>query len=129
MFERNSTTAVNHICLFSMALCLIVITARNEVGQCYVFTRVCDSVHRGEVEGSGRGVSPGPYPGRRLRGLAGGSPGPHLGRVARLTPGRWCVSQHALRQIPSADGYCCGWYASYWNAFFFEFYNFLIESR
>ena len=30
------------------------------------------------------------------------------------------LSQHALRQNPpppSADGYCCGQYASYWNAF------------
>ena len=27
-------------------------------------------------------------------------------------------SQHALRQTPPpADGYCCGRYASYWNAF------------
>ena len=25
--------------------------------------------------------------------------------------------QHALRQTPPADGYCCGQYASYWNAF------------
>ena len=23
------------------------------------------------------------------------------------------------RQNPLADGYCCGWYASYWNAFLF----------
>ena len=46
----------------------------------YVFTRFCHSVHGGvsrpipreEVEGSGRGGSPGPYPGGRLRGLARG---------------------------------------------------------
>ena len=33
-----------------------------------------------------------------------------------------CVSQHALRQTPPpllADGYCCGRYASYWNAFLY----------
>ena len=27
------------------------------------------------------------------------------------------VSQHALRQTPQANGYCCGRYASYWNVF------------
>ena len=27
------------------------------------------------------------------------------------------VSQHAFRQTPPADGYCCGRYAFYWNAF------------
>ena len=69
---------------------------------------------------------PDPHPGGSLRGLAGGvsrptprvevqgsgqegSPGPHPGGG----------SQHALRQIPPPDGYCCGWYASYWNAFLF----------
>ena len=39
------------------------------------------------------------------------------------------VSQHALRQTPPGrDGYCCGRYASYWNAFFFiNFYLFTIS--
>ena len=49
-----------------------------------------------------------------------GNPG-----VSRPMPGGvWCpgsalrgVSQHALRQTPPADGYYCGQYASYWNAF------------
>ena len=41
----------------------------------------------------------------------GGSPGRHPGEG---------VSQDALRQTPPpADGYCCGRYASYWNAFLF----------
>ena len=40
------------------------------------------------------------------RPTPGGSPGPHSG-----------VSQHALRQTPPADGYCCRRYASFWNAF------------
>ena len=46
---------------------------------------------QGELEGSGHlgGVS---------RLTLGGSPGPYLGGV----------SQHALRQTPPADGYCCG---------------------
>ena len=79
----------------------------------------------------------------RLRGLAGGGfsrPTPGGGgwgvwlEVSRPTPGggggwevrglqthTWGVSQHALRQMPPspADGYCCGRYASYWNAFLF----------
>ena len=62
----------------------------------------------------------------------GGSPGPHLGGEgwgawlggSRPTPGgsrpRRGVSQHALWQtLPPADGYCCGQYTSYWNAFLF----------
>ena len=64
---------------------------------------------RGEVEGSGlRGVSR-PTPG-------GGVEGSGLGGVSRPTLGGL---QHALRQTPPppADGYCCGRYASYWNAF------------
>ena len=24
---------------------------------------------------------------------------------------------------PGADGYCCGWYASYWNAFLFSMHE------
>ena len=38
-------------------------------------------------------------------------------------PGLGDVSQDALRQThtPQADSYCCGRYASYWNAFLFLF--------
>ena len=43
----------------------------------------------------------------------GGCPGPGPGGG---------VSQHALRQTPPADGYCCGRYASYWNVFLLEFF-------
>ena len=93
--------------------------------------------------------SPGPHPEGSLRGLAGGlqahTRGGRLrglarggvsrttaggGGVSRPTPGglqahtqgEGCVSKHALRQTPSthtAGGYCCGRYASYWNAFLF----------
>ena len=62
---------------------------------------------KGELEGSGLGGSPDPHP--------GGSPGPHHGGLQAHTQGG--VSQHALRQTP--NGYCCGQYASYWNAFLF----------
>ena len=75
--------------------------------------------------------SPGPHPGGRSRGLVGwGSPGPHPGEVEGSGWGglqahtQGCVSQHALRQTPPppADGYCCGRYASYWNAFLFSIF-------
>ena len=87
------------------------LTPETKLRQSYVFTRVCDSVHTGvsqhalqvsggvvsqhallvsrptprmELEGSGQGGSPGPHPGGKLRGLAGGvsSPTP---RGSRLT--------------------------------------------
>ena len=83
----------------------------NEVCEGYVFTPVCLSTGvgelsrprpRGDVGGSGRDVS-------RPTPRGGGCPGPGG------------VSQHALRQTPpSAEGYCCGRYALYWNAFLFE---------
>ena len=74
---------------------------------------------------------PGPHPGGKLRGLAWGGlqahtqgwfPDPHLG-VSRPTPGE--VSRPTpggcIPACTEADprGYCCGWYASYWNAFLF----------
>ena len=38
-----------------------------------------------------------------------------------LLLGGGVVPQHALRQRPPGrDGYCCGRYASYWNAFLFD---------
>ena len=47
---------------------------------------------RGQVEGSGQGASPGPHPGG-------------------------CIP--ACTEADPPNGYCCGRYASYWNAFFF----------
>ena len=96
-----------------------------KLGQGYVFTHVCDSVHRGMVSQHAlqvvflhalQQVSRGaisqhalqvsrPTPRGKLRGLARWGLGPtpgglqaHRG-VSRPTP-RGCVSQHALRQIP-----------------------------
>ena len=111
----------------------------NEVCEGYVFTPACQSfcsrggvsrpTHRERLRGLARGVSkPTPTPRGRLGGLAGGSSGPHPAG-SRPTPGgcpgqgtlaqvQGGGSQHALRQTtPPADGYCCGQYASYWNAF------------
>ena len=85
------------------------------------------SQHTLQVSGGGVYPSmpcrfPGPSPGRGLRGLAGGggSPGPHPVGGGFQAHTRGGVSQHALRQTPpthTTDGYCCGWYASYLNAF------------
>ena len=89
----------------------------------------------GEVEGSGWGVSR-PTPRGEVewsgqKGLQahtqgggwgvwlGGSPGPHPGGVQAHAWGVY--PRHALRQTyPQADGHCCGWYASYWNAFLWQ---------
>ena len=82
---------------------------------------------RGEVEGSGPRGCPGPHPRGKLRGLAWGGLQAHTqwglqehtqGDLQAYTWGG--VSQHALRQTPP-DSYCCGWYASYWNAFLLPF--------
>ena len=144
----------------------LFVTAVNELGQGYVLTRVCDSVHgggwgggmsaciaggipaclaaglrggvvsqhalqvsrptlKGEVEGSGQGGSPGPHPrGKSPGGIStpgGVSPGPHLGG---LLCGQWGVySRGSLLSgvwRPPCDSYCCGRYASYWNAFLYK---------
>ena len=127
----------------------ILLPPANEVCEGYVFTfcsqgglqahtqRGCWGVWwevsrptpRGDVGGSGDGVSrrtprgrlgvwpggsPGPTPRGRLGGLAEG--------VCRPTPwgvrGRGWISACTEADLP-ADGYCCGRYASYWNAFLY----------
>ena len=69
---------------------------------------------RGSLRGLAWGVSRPTPRGVWLTPRGEGAPGPHQEGV--------CVSQHALRQIPphTADGYCCGWHASYWNVFLFD---------
>ena len=78
---------------------------------------------KGELEGSGQG-------GLQAHTLWGGSkgphlegsPGPHLG-VSRPTPRgvsrptRGVYPRMHWGRAPLADGYCCGPYASSWNAF------------
>ena len=79
-----------------------LLPATTKLGQGYVFTHVCDSVHGG--------VSPGPHPRGRMRGLAGGlSPGPHpggklrglAGGVPRLTSGGWVSTPTPRGVYPS----------------------------
>ena len=77
----------------------------------------------GKLRGLPRGISR-PTPGwvSRLR-PRGVSPGPHLGGVSRPTTGGCQVHTQgrvctlACTEADPLDGYCCGRYASYWNAF------------
>ena len=98
---------------------------------------------RGKLRGLACGGSPGPHPGGKLRGLAwaprGEVEGSGLGElqahtqrgISRPTPGGGLQAHtqgspqvgipactEADTPLP-ADGYCCGWYASYWNASLF----------
>ena len=78
---------------------------------------------------------PGPHPGGKLRGLAGGvsRPTPEeevegswLGGVSRPTPLVVYPSMHWGR--PSPDGYYCRGYASNWNAFLLFILVILLQS-
>ena len=84
-----------------------VITARKRSLRRLCFY-TCLSVHRGAgIPACLAGLQVG----LQVHTQEWGSPDPQTGGV----------SEHALRQtpLPTADGYCCGRYASYWNAFLF----------
>ena len=121
----------------------LLLPPATKLGQGYVFTRVCDSVHRGEGYPSmhcrwypsipcnrSPGGSypsmpcrfPGSHPGGTLSGLAGGrSPGSHLGGisrpklggVSRATPKGRCVSQHALTATAAGGTHPTGMHSCY----------------
>ena len=81
-----------------------------KLGQGYIFTGVCDSVHRGGVcSGGGR------LPGGCL--LQGGG---LLPKGCLLLGSGVCSQGVCLVETAPRDGHCCGRYASYWNAFLFE---------
>ena len=136
-----------------------------KLGRGYIFTGVCDSVHRGvvsqhalqQVLGGWYPTMPcrfpGPHPRGQFRGIwpGGGFPGPHpRGKLRRILPGgssgphpggclvkgvcskgvpgpggvcSWGVSgpRGVCLETPP-DRYCCGRYASYWNAFLLTHY-------
>ena len=104
-----------------------------EVCEDYVFTRVCQS-----FTGGGGGI-PACIAGFCTRG-GGGIPAciaglqAHTWGVSRPTPGMSpgqqmgggvgipACTEASTPPLPQADGYCCGRYASYWNAFLFFFF-------
>ena len=133
-----------------------------KLGQGYVFTHVCDSVHRGVLfQHALQVVSQHPlqqvrevwypsmpcrfldqHPRGKLRGLARGGLQAHTLEVLQTNtwgtaPGGACSKGSApggclLQRAPTLgglfqglwkrphDGYCCGQYASYLNAFLFD---------
>ena len=136
-FKMNYSFYKLYQCL-NYTTSFILLPLANKVCEGYVFTRVCLSMGvvvsqhglqvskptlKGKLRGLGGGVSR-PTPRAKLRVWLGflqaHTQGGKLRGLARrgvYSPGG--VSQHALRQTPPADGYCCGWYASYWNASLF----------
>ena len=122
----------------------MLITARKRsLGQGNIFTPVCHSVHRGGCLVPGGCLLPGVSAlggGSAPRGGAwsegdvcsgglpgpGGVPGPRGvsalgGTQSQGVPGPGGDAQSWGRpgRDPPPDGYCCRWYASYWNAFLF----------
>ena len=77
--------------------------------------------------------SPGLHPRGKLRGLAWGGLQAHT--QEGLQAHTWGISRPTLGGYPSmhwgrhppADGYCCRWYASSWNAFLFSNWFSLIK--
>ena len=98
----------------------ICLSPATKLGQGYVFTHVCDSVHRGVVSRHALQVVSQhafqvsrPKPRGKLRDLA-------LGDLQIHSWGREYPSMHWGRPPPPhTHGYCCGRYASYSNAFLF----------
>ena len=78
---------------------------------------VSRSTSKGEVQGSGWGGLQVHTWGRVSRPTPGGSPGPHPGGLQAHTQGG-CIP--ACTEADPPNGYCCGRYASYWNAFLYR---------
>ena len=92
-----------------------------KLGQGYIFTGMCDSVHGG-------GAWSGRVPGLGVAWFRGGVPGPGgmpgLGECLILGGGAW---SGGAWWRPPQDGYCCGLYASYWNAFLLNTFYFYLD--
>ena len=139
LFKINSSLIV---VLIPVKYVIIITARKRSLGQGNIFRSMCQEFCPG-----GEGYpsmpcrwypsmpcrSPGPHPRGKLRGLAWGglqahtqgelrglawgglqahtwgSPSPHFGG---------CPACTEADTLP-ADSYCCGWYASYWNAFLF----------
>ena len=89
--------------------------------------------------GSWGGSGPGPQPRGKLRGIQsrptakgeieGDQPGGCLLLGGCLLQGGACSGGGVGVKTPPppADGYCCGWYASYWNAFLFSIVTMVVD--
>ena len=118
------------MCNFRKKLIGLVTVRKRSLRRLCFYT--CLSVLRGGVR------SPGPYPGGgwevwlgasrpipwgRLGGLAGGGVSRPIPRgygpgiMDYYNPMGIIPACTEAKSPPSADGYCCGQYASYWNAF------------
>ena len=88
-----------------------IFTVRNEVAK-VMFLHL--SVHRGEggLPQSMLGYHSPPWQGRHPPSKAGTHP-----------PGKAGTHPSGMETPQPADGYCCGWYASYWNAFLYFLCN------
>ena len=99
----------------------------------YVLTPVCHSVQKGEGVSVHAGIRPPPGTRHPLRTSPPPDQTPPRTRHPRdqAPPGRGTLRGPGTPQTRhpsgSRDGYCSGWYASYWNAFLFIF-KFVISS-
>ena len=93
-----------------------------------VWGKICLSGFQAHTQGGSWGVWPwgisrptpkGEVDGSGLCGLQAHTWGWEWG-VSRPTPGG-CIP--ACTEADPSDGYCCGWYASYWNAFLFTLFH------
>ena len=100
-----------HICAFS-----VYYRPQRSCGQGYVFTRVCDSVHRGG--GSGQGELP---PGRENPPPPQDQTPPWSRHPPEQTPPPRRAADSSIRSTS-------GRYASYWNAFLLDKVNGLCKS-
>ena len=121
-FSLNSMCAATKIFIIKR-----IITVRKRSWGKVMFSQACvkNSVHGGEVYTSPPRADT--LPGRHPMGIhpppqADTSQSRHLPRQTPPWPST-SLGRHLLpgQTLPLADGYCCGRYASYWNAFLFEF--------
>ena len=85
-----------------------------KLGQGYVFTRVCDSVHREGIPAClAAGLQGVCYPSMHCRWYSS--------MPCSRSPGGGAAPGGCLVRHPPRDGYCCRRYASYWNAFLLYF--------
>ena len=96
----------------------LLLPPATKLGQGYIFTGIYDSVRGGAWSGGGgllRGV-----PGPRGYLVPEGVPAPvgsHPRGGQLLGEGEGVPGPGGAWWRPPRDGYCCGRYASYWNAF------------